>query len=150
MNLLQMLKEDNDYIRKLLKEHESYEEDAVEKRRKAASELFLELEIHLRLTEEVLYPSSILEADEKEEKSILIALVRHRRMKEWITELKKLQPADIEYKVRFLLFQETLEYHLEEEEKELFPRAERAFHKEAKVMEKPTEDYPVNSPSSAE
>src|SRR5262245_47300752 len=130
MNLLQMLKEDHDRLRNLLIEIESFDENAVEKRKKKASELFLELEIHIRLEEEILYPFA-RGAFDKNEKPFRGAIEEHQRMKKWMRKLKEMPPTDTDYKRLFSRFRETLKHHLEEEERELFPRTEEALKKDA-------------------
>ena len=149
MNLLQMLKDDHDRLRKLLEDIESFDENAVEKRKKAASELFLELEIHIRLEEEILYPSA-LEVFDKKGKPLRIAVEEHQRMKTWMKNLKELSPNDEEYKIQFSLFREALKHHLEEEEKELFPQTENLLNKESMSVEPLAEEYSSDSPRISE
>jgi hemerythrin-like domain-containing protein len=118
-----MLKEDHDRLRKLLEEIDSFEEVAVEKRKKSASELFMELEIHLRLEEEIFYPSIFSGVD------FATALEEHQRMMIWMKNLKEMSPHHEVYKIEFSRFSDTLKRHLEEEEQELFPRSEDLLKK---------------------
>jgi hemerythrin-like domain-containing protein len=143
------LKEDHDRLRKLLEEIDSFDESAIEKRKKTASEFFLELEIHIRLEEEILYPSA-LEAIDNKGKPIRGDFEEHQRMKEWMTNLKKMPPTDPEYRIQFSLFRETLKHHLEEEERGLFPQSEKRINPGPIPAEPPAEEYRSNSPPASE
>ena len=135
MDLLQMLKDDHDRVRKLLAELESFEKEATVKRKNTAAELFMELEIHLRLEEEVLYPSAYPPRD------LAMTMEEHRRMKECMKRLKEMSPHGEKYEAEFSLFRTVLERHLEDEENGEFSPTEIIPEKEGAPLGIGDEDY---------
>jgi hemerythrin-like domain-containing protein len=83
-----------------------------------------ELTVHAQLEEELFYPAlrdAIDDMDLLDE-----AEVEHASAKQLITELASMQPGDELYDAKFTVLGEYVKHHIEEEEKEIFPKAKKA------------------------
>lgn len=125
MNAIDLLMQDHKVVKKLLEELSSTTERAVKKRAELLQRIEQELQIHTALEENILYPA-IKEAGGKEEaKMYYEAKEEHRTVDSLVLpDLKKTQPDSVEFSGRVKVLKELLEHHIEEEEQEMFPRAE--------------------------
>ncbi|KIF83667.1 hemerythrin [Noviherbaspirillum autotrophicum] len=83
-----------------------------------------ELTIHAQVEEELFYPAlreAIDDLDLLDE-----AEVEHASAKQLITELAAMQPEDDLYDAKFTVLGEYVRHHIQEEEKEIFPKAKKA------------------------
>nr|WP_246860793.1 hemerythrin domain-containing protein [Noviherbaspirillum sp. UKPF54] len=83
-----------------------------------------ELTIHAQVEEELFYPAlreAIDDLDLLDE-----AEVEHASAKQLITELAAMQPEDDLYDAKFTVLGEYVKHHIQEEEKEMFPKAKKA------------------------
>jgi hemerythrin superfamily protein len=118
----ELLKKDHETVRKLFKEFESKEDDA-----RAAGRIFeqcaQELTTHSKVEEELFYPEL---RDYKETREIVLeSIEEHHVVEQLIEELRAMSPGDEAFAAKFTVLQENVEHHAGEEEKELFPKAER-------------------------
>lgn len=119
--VLGMLKEDHEKVKGLFEEFEQ-----AEGREKAeiAKTAIHELEVHAELEEKLIYPAIREEIDEDE--MMNEAIEEHHVVKLLIAELKKLKASDERFEAKFSVLSEMVKHHAEEEEDEMFPKAEQA------------------------
>lgn len=117
-----LLKADHRAVEKLFGQFEKARD---ENRKKAlADEICLELKIHTQIEEEIFYPACRDALDDED--LIDEAVVEHAAAKELIGEIEGMEPSDDLYDAKVTVLQEQIEHHVEEEEKELFPKARKA------------------------
>lgn len=128
MNALDLLKQDHETVRELLDRLEKTTERAVKSRTDMLQKLHLELQVHTSIEEEIFYPAftqaggkeeAVMTAEAKEEHRTVDSLV--------LPDLLNTDPGSIPFTGRLKVLKELLEHHVEEEEKELFPQAQKLF-----------------------
>jgi hemerythrin-like domain-containing protein len=124
---IDMLKEDHQKVKDLLKQYESAGENAHKKKQSIAEKVFTELEVHASLEEEIFYPAVRESGDEEAGKLVAEAVEEHRVVKTLIDELRDLEPEDEQFDAKFKVMAENVEHHADEEEQEMFPVAEDAL-----------------------
>lgn len=83
-----------------------------------------ELTIHTQVEEEVFYPAA---RDVIDDMDLLDeAEVEHAIARQLITELAAMQPGDDLYDAKFTVLGEYVKHHIQEEEKQLFPKLKKA------------------------
>ena len=117
--VFEMLKEDHDKVKKLFEDFESAEG---RERGEIAKTAIRELEIHADLEERLIYPAIRAEVDEAD--MMNEAIEEHHLVHVLIAELKKLKPGDEKFQAKFSVLSELVKHHIEEEEGEMFPKAE--------------------------
>jgi len=121
-----MLTADHKKVEGLFKEFESLKESGSPKEKTALVEqICQELAVHAALEEEIFYPAVRAAADEDD--LMDEALVEHAGAKELIAQLQSMQPRDQLYDAKVTVLGEQIEHHVEEEEGEMFPKAQRAI-----------------------
>jgi len=124
---LKMLIEDHKKVAKMFDEFEKMKEkeDSDEEAKQLLVETACaELTIHAQLEEEIFYPAA---RDAIEDMDLLDeAEVEHASARQLITELAAMQPGDELYDAKFTVLGEYVKHHVEEEEKELFPKVKKA------------------------
>jgi hemerythrin-like domain-containing protein len=131
MNAIDMLEQDHIRVRDLLKQLSESSDRALKKRSDLLSKLDMELTIHTRLEEEILYPA-FKDAGAKEQDIMYYeAKEEHRTVDSLVLpDLKETDPGTPEFAGRVKVCKELLEHHIEEEETEMFPQAEELLGKE--------------------
>lgn len=82
-----------------------------------------ELSIHTQVEEEIFYPAA---RDAIDDMDLLDeAEVEHASARQLITELASMQPDDDLYDAKFTVLGEYVKHHIEEEEKQLFPKLKK-------------------------
>lgn len=120
-NPIEMLKEDHQAVQGLFSQ---FEEADNRGRQRIADEALTMLEIHTKLEEDLIYPA--IEEAVGDEEMIGEALEEHHVATLLIKELRKMQPRDERYAHKFKVLSEMVKHHIEEEENETFPEAEKA------------------------
>lgn len=122
-NAIDLLKADHAKVKGLFERWGSAEAD---QKAAIAESVFTELEVHAELEEQLFYPALRQRADEEETELLDEALKEHQDVKETIAKLKTLQPdQDEEFETTFEDLIDAVSHHVEEEETEMLPRAER-------------------------
>lgn len=130
MNAIDLLKEDHKRVKAILGQLSDSTERAVKKRSELLNKLEMEIVIHTRLEEEILYPAfkkaggkeqAIMYHEAKEEHRAVDSLV--------LPDLKATSPSTLEFSGRVKVVKELLEHHIEEEETEMFPQARKLLGK---------------------
>jgi len=130
MNAIDLLKADHEKVKAILSQLSESTERALKKRSELLSKLEMEITIHTRLEEEILYPA-FKEAGGKEQDVMYYeAKEEHRTVDSLVLpDLKLTDPGTPEFAGRVKVVKELLEHHIEEEETEMFPQAKKLLRK---------------------
>lgn len=131
MNAIELLEADHERVKGILAQLSDSTERGVKKRTELLAKLEIELTLHTKLEEEILYPA-FKEAGGKEE-----AIMYHEAKEEHravdslvLPDLKNTDPGSLEFTGRVKVVKELLEHHIEEEEEEMFKQARELMKKE--------------------
>lgn len=131
MNAIELLKQDHVTVKALLEQLNSTTERGVKTRTELLRKIEIELLVHTTIEEQVFYPAfkaagakeeSVMSAEAKEEHRTVDSLV--------LPDLKQTAPSSLEFAGRAKVLKELLEHHIEEEEKEMFPKAIKLLGKQ--------------------
>jgi hemerythrin superfamily protein len=126
-DVLKMLAEDHKKVTRMFEQFQKMKEEEdpdTEAKQMLVEVCCAELTVHAQLEEELFYPAlrdAIDDMDLLDE-----AEVEHASAKQLITELAAMQPDDDLYDAKFTVLGEYVKHHIEEEEKEIFPKAKKA------------------------
>lgn len=128
-NAIELLKQDHDNVRALLKELTDAPNNAHAKREELLEKIRSELKIHTKLEEEIFYPA-FRHADSRSEHSELYheSMEEHHLVED--TVIPDVGDADVgsdEFAGRAKVLRELVEHHAEDEEEEMFPMARKAM-----------------------
>ncbi len=119
---VELLKQDHRKVKALFKEFERAGKPSA--KGKIAEQAIQELQVHSKVEEEVFYPDvraaiddSALMNEAKEEHHVVDLL---------IAEIQALSPENEAYTAKFTVLAENVKHHIEEEETEMFPEAQKA------------------------
>jgi hemerythrin superfamily protein len=130
MNAIDLLKADHQTVKAILAQLSESTDKAIKKRTDLLDKLEMEISIHTRLEEEILYPA-FKEAGTKEQDVMYFeAKEEHRTVDSLVLpDLKQTDPGTPEFAGRVKVVKELLEHHIEEEETEMFPQAKKLLGK---------------------
>jgi hemerythrin-like domain-containing protein len=126
-DVLKMLAEDHKKVTRMFDQFEEMkgkDDSDMEAKQMLVEVCCAELTVHAQLEEELFYPAlrdTIDDMDMLDE-----AEVEHASAKQLIGELSAMQPDDELYDAKFTVLGEYVKHHIEEEEKEIFPKAKKA------------------------
>jgi hemerythrin-like domain-containing protein len=123
MKATMVLKRDHQTVSGLFRDFERLPDDDTAGRRPLVDRIRQELDLHLRVEEELFYP----ELERVPEAADLIAEARteHQMVKDLCSEIARLDPNDIDYVAKVEVLRENFDLHVEEEESEIFPLAKK-------------------------
>jgi hemerythrin superfamily protein len=121
-----LLERDHAQVRKLFKQYEKLAEAQGEAsdREAVAEEICMLLTVHATIEEEIFYPAA-READVDDD-LLDEAEVEHASAKELIAQIRGMSPDDRLYDAKVIVLGEYIDHHVQEEERELFPKCRRA------------------------
>lgn len=130
MNAIDLLKADHERVKAILAQLSESTSRGIKKRTDLLAKLEMEISIHTRLEEEILYPA-YKEAGGKEQAEMYYeAKEEHRTVDSLVLpDLKTTDPSTPEFAGRVKVVKELLEHHIEEEETEMFPQAKKLLGK---------------------
>lgn len=128
MKATDLLKKDHQSVKKLFKEFEASGKESPEEGQRIFEECARELAAHTTLEEEIFYPE--LSGYEETKEMVAEAAEEHHVVDVLIDEIRSLEPSDEAFAAKFMVMSENVLHHVEEEEKELFPEAEKLLGKE--------------------
>lgn len=130
MNAIDLLKADHERVKAILTQLSESTERGIKKRTELLAKLEMEITIHTKLEEEILYPA-FKEAGGKEQDVMYYeAKEEHRTVDSLVLpDLKQTDPGTPEFSGRVKVVKELLEHHIEEEETEMFPQANKILGK---------------------
>lgn len=121
-NPAEMLREDHRRVKELFERFEEAQEP--ETKAEIVREALRELKVHTALEEEIFYPAVRQAAEEGD--LVDEALEEHHVAKLLIEELEGMGPDDEHFDAKFKVLAESVKHHIEEEESEMLPKAERS------------------------
>jgi hemerythrin-like domain-containing protein len=121
-----LLREDHKNVLDLFKQFQKLTEQDGGEADKAelARQICEELKVHTTIEEEIFYPAVRAAIDE----ALLMdeATVEHESAKTLIGEIEDMQPGDELYDAKITVLGEYIKHHVDEEQKEMFPKAKKA------------------------
>jgi hemerythrin-like domain-containing protein len=125
MDAFQLLKEDHRKVEQLFSQLESASGKA---KLDVFKQIKTELDLHTHIEEKIFYPA--LEEPEETHDLALEAYEEHAVVKTLLKELSRARTANDEWEAQAKVLQENVEHHVEEEENELFQKADSALSDE--------------------
>ena len=122
MDLYQLLRQDHLKAKRLIERLGEVADAATSTRERLFQELKQELERHSELEEKHFYPA--LERHDEGRELVGEALEEHDEIGQLIDALDQSEEEGGDWAMRFSELQEEVEFHIEEEETELFPQAQ--------------------------
>ncbi len=120
----QLLKKDHDNVKQLFQRFDKASDRADETKQKLVEEIERELEAHTTIEEEIFYPAVQDEAPSAKD-VVQEAYEEHNVAKSLLRELGSMASDDDQYDAKVKVLQENVEHHIQEEEGEMFPKAEQ-------------------------
>jgi hemerythrin superfamily protein len=120
-----MLKSDHAKVKGLFRQFSEAGEQAFKTKERLAEQIFQELEVHSKLEEQVFYPAVRADGDPEAGELVDEGLEEHHVVDLLIAELKGMSAEDERYDAKMTVLCENVEHHIEEEEKEMLPDAQR-------------------------
>jgi len=128
MDVLQLLKEDHDKIKKILTHLESTTDRGVKTREEFYTKVRAELQVHEAIEEEILYPA--LKEHPKAKDLVLEAYEEHNVVDMVMAELDALPYDDETWGAKLTVMRENIEHHIGEEESEMFEQCRDVFDRD--------------------
>ncbi|MGE8337122.1 MULTISPECIES: hemerythrin domain-containing protein [Pseudomonas] len=130
MNAIDLLKADHQTVKAILAQLSESTDKAIKKRTDLLDKLEMEISIHTKLEEEILYPAFKAAGTKEQDVLYFEAKEEHRTVDSLVLpDLKQTDPGTPEFAGRVKVVKELLEHHIEEEETEMFPQAKKLLGK---------------------
>lgn len=127
MDAIKFLRDDHKIIKGLFRQFEAVDERAPEMKEGLVHEIFMEIEIHTQLENEFFYPELTARVDASDRGLVEQARSDHREISSTAAQLKEQNVFAEHFNDRFSELISLVEAHLGEEERTLFPLAERVL-----------------------
>ena len=122
---IKLLTEDHNKVKKMFKEFEKLSKKSDEEgKEELATQICKELTVHAQLEEEIFYPA-VREAIEDDD-LMNEAMVEHASAKDLISQIQSMAASDPMYDAVVTVLGEYINHHIEEEQNEIFPRAQKS------------------------
>jgi hemerythrin superfamily protein len=128
MNAFEVLKVDHEKVAGVMEKIDQSTERASKTREELFTQLKNELDLHAKIEERIFYPA--LEDKEETRDITLEAYEEHNLVKQLLSELESEPKDDEKWTAKFTVLKENVEYHVEEEEGELFKKARSVLSKD--------------------
>jgi hemerythrin-like domain-containing protein len=128
MKATDLLKKQHRSVKALFKKVEKTEDGR--QRRQLMEQIASELMMHTKIEEEIFYPAVREVGTSKAEEMVDEAFEEHHVVDLVLAELPKVDPEDERFHAKMTVLSELVEHHVEEEEEEMFPMAEKKLGKE--------------------
>ena len=122
MDAITFLKAQHRLVEKLFEDIEQAEDG--DERESIFQKIADQFAAHATIEEEIFYPQAY---GEKTKELLSEAVEEHLSVKRLIADALELDPDDDAYAAKIKVLQEQIRHHVEEEEKELFPKVQREF-----------------------
>ena len=127
MNAIDLLEQQHREVEELFEEFEGAGDGAVKTKERLCREISDALAIHAEIEEKLFYPES---KQENTEEILRESVEEHLAMKRIVADLMESGPSDDQFEAKVKVLQEQVEHHVEEEEKELFPKVRKDLSKD--------------------
>ncbi|MBQ5947043.1 hemerythrin domain-containing protein [Massilia sp. ST3] len=108
----------------MFKEFEDLGDRAKASKKKIADKICQNLVMHTMIEEEIFYPA-IRGCSKEAEEMVEEAIVEHASAKDLIAQIQEMDPDEELYDAKVKVLGEMIEHHVEEEEKEMFPKVRK-------------------------
>jgi hemerythrin-like domain-containing protein len=130
-NAIQLLKEDHRKVKDLLSQLVETTTRAEKTRRHLLEKIEQELSVHTQIEEEIFYPAFRKAGNSEHSKLYFEAFEEHRAVDDLVLpDLKKTEPGSEKFSGRAKVLKELVEHHADEEEKDMFKKANQTMSKE--------------------
>lgn len=127
MNAIDLLRQQHRDIEDLFDQFDELDDDDFESRRDLVQELADLFAIHSTIEETIFYPAT---KSARTEELLNEAIAEHTSVKRILNDLLTLEPDDPRFDAQVRVAREQIEHHVEEEEEDLFDKAERMLDEE--------------------
>jgi hemerythrin superfamily protein len=125
-NAIDMLLEDHKKVQKLFKDFEKLDREDTEACQELVNTACTELKVHSMIEKELFYPAVRDQVEKEEDEDLLNeAEVEHQTVDQLVETLEGMDPGDAMYAAHFTVLSEYVKHHVQEEEKEMFPRVKK-------------------------
>jgi precorrin-2 methylase len=121
IDAIELLTQQHREVKEMFDRFENMTDRAKVSKKKLADEICNALIMHTTIEEEIYYPAT-REASEETEDMVDEAVVEHASAKDLIAQIMEMDPGDDLYDAKVKVLGELVEHHVEEEEKEMFPK----------------------------
>ena len=121
-----LLVEDHKRVRELFGRYEDTRDRATKKR--IVDDITRELTLHAKVEEEIFYPGFLKRRGDPQ-KMVRESFEEHKIVETLLAELSKIGPRDEQFDAKVTVLQENVDHHAKEEERDLFPEAEKLLSK---------------------
>jgi hemerythrin-like domain-containing protein len=127
VNAIDLLEQQHREVEELFEELEGAGENAKKTKERLCRELADALAVHAEIEEKLFYPES---KQENTEEILRESVEEHLSMKRLLTDIVEGEVEDDQFDARIEVLKEQVEHHVEEEEKELFPKVRKVLSRE--------------------
>lgn len=134
MKATQLLKKDHQKVKGLIKKLKS----ARAKQEELINRIEEEIKIHSQAEEQIFYPAY----EEVDSELVAESLEEHHQVDNILAELKEMPGYEgEEFEAKVIVLEEMLEHHMEEEEGEMFPEAEKKLKDQLEELGAQIEEF---------
>jgi hemerythrin-like domain-containing protein len=127
VNAISLLMQDHKKVKRLLKQLDNTTERAADRRESLFEQIQNELKIHTQLEEEIFYPAYKAAAKESDEHLYYEAVEEHHLVDVVLPEMESSDVESEEFSAKAKVLLDLVDHHVEEEEKQMFPKARKAM-----------------------
>ena len=127
MNAIDLLEQQHREVEELFEEFEGAGDGAVKTKERLCREISNALAIHAEIEEKLFYPES---KQANTEEILRESVEEHLAMKRIVADLLESAPSDDQFEAKMTVLKEQVEHHVEEEEKDLFPKVRKDLSKD--------------------
>ena len=124
VDAVELLTKQHREVEDLFEQFEKLTDRAKASKKKIADQICNALIMHTTIEEEILYPA-VREALKDGDDMVDEAVVEHASAKDLIAQIQEMDPDDELYDAKVKVLSEMIEHHVEEEEKEMFPKTRK-------------------------
>jgi general stress protein YciG len=119
-----LLRADHERVKSLFHDYETADDEDFDEKKAIADKVFMELNIHAKIEEEIFYPAVREQAQDQGRELVDEGMEEHDAVKGLIEELRGMSVDEEEYENKFQDLIDNVLHHVEEEESEMLPLAE--------------------------
>jgi hypothetical protein len=127
MNAIDLLEKQHREVEELFEKFEESGENAKKTKERLCRDISDRLAVHAEIEEKLFYPEA---KQENTEEILRESVEEHLAVKRTLADLLESGPEDEQFEAKMTVLKEQVEHHVEEEEKELFPKVRKACSKE--------------------
>lgn len=126
VDALELLKEDHEHVKSMFEQYDGLSDRAHVTKKKLATEICTELTKHATAEEEIFYPAVRAAGGKEQQDLVDEAIVEHASAKDLIAQIMGMESTDELFDAKVKVLGELIDHHVQEEEKEMFPKAKKA------------------------